>query len=223
MSQRWKDYFDTHGAFDPQWLATAASHWGFHEILYGNIAAHCPKPARLLDVGSGPGWSDLYLSALGYSVTGVDNEPALVELARARAEKLNVAAEFHCADAFDLGEFHGKFDLAFSCGVLEHFDREVTVKLLQEQSRCAKYVLIQIPTRYTAQTAPITDERIYTINELADIVKDAGMKVVSKFGYGDLTATPSQVWLRRALPRMAYRVLQNLGYAYSIAVVGQRT
>lgn len=222
MTQRWKDYFGAHGAYAPQWLATAVAHWGFHEILYGNIAEHVPKTGRLLDVGSGPGWSDFYLSALGYSVTGVDNEPALVDLARERAQRLNVPTEFRSADAFDLREFHGQFDLAFSCGVLEHFDRDVTVKLLQEQARCAKFVLIQIPTRYTAQTAPITDERIYTINELAAIVRDAGLKVVSKFGYGDLTATPGQIWLRRLLPRMAYRALQNLGYAYSIAVVGQR-
>lgn len=222
MSQRWKDYFGAHGAYDTKWLATAVAHWGFHEVLYGNIAELVAKPGRILDIGSGPGWSDFYLSALGYSVTGVDNEPALVELARERAKRLDVQTDFRCADAFDLREFHDQYDLAFSCGVLEHFDREVTVKLLQEQARCAKFVLIQIPTRYTAQTAPITDERIYTVNQLAEIVSDAGLKVVSKFGYGDLTATRGQVWLRRVLPRMAYRVLQNHGYAYSIAVVGQR-
>lgn len=220
MTERWKKYFDSHGAFDPKWLGSAVSHWNFHETLYGMIARHCPAPARIIDIGSGPGWSDFYLSSLGYAVTGIDNEPALVELASQHAERLGVDTRFEVADAFDLSAFYGRFDLAFSCGVLEHFDRDVTVKLLQEQARCAKKVLIQIPTKYTAYTGEITDERIYRIGELARIVTDAGLKVEAKFGYGDLSATPAQAVLRRALPRAAWRLMQNAGYAYSIAVLG---
>lgn len=222
MTERWKNYFDSHGAFQPQWLTTAVAHWGFHEILYGMIARHCPKPARILDVGSGPGYSDFYLASQGYDVTGVDNEPSLVELAQEQASRLNVSAKFDCADAFDLSSHYSKYDLAFSCGVLEHFDRAITVQLLQEQAKCAKQVLIQIPTHYTSQTAPITDERIYTIRQLAGIVEDAGLRVVRKFGYGSLTATPMQLLAWRVLPRAAYRALQNRGYAYSIAVIGAR-
>jgi hypothetical protein len=33
MNERWKHYFDNHGAFDPQWLKSAIEHWGFHETL----------------------------------------------------------------------------------------------------------------------------------------------------------------------------------------------
>lgn len=222
MTERWKSYFDSHGAFDPAWLKSAVEHWGFHETLYGMISRHCAPPARLLDVGSGPGWSDFYLGALGYRVTGIDNESSLVELATQRAERLNVPAKFEIADAFDLAKYHGQFDLVFSNGVLEHFDRDVTVKLLEEQAKCAPKVLIQIPTKHTAQSDGITDERIYTINELAKIVEDAGMRVEARFGYGELASTPANLFLRRALPRAAWRWLQNRGYAYCIAVVGTK-
>lgn len=214
-------YFNTHGAFDKNWLGTAVAHWGFHETLYGMIARHCPTPARILNVGSGPGWSELYLSSIGYEVTGIDNEPALVELARDRAKFLGVPAKFEVADAFDLSAFESKFDLVFSCGVLEHFDRDVTIALLKEQAKCASKVLIQIPTNYTAYTGPITDERMYTINQLAQIVEDAGLRVIAKFGYGDLSATPMHVFIRRALPRALWRMAQNKGFAYSIAVIGE--
>lgn len=220
MTERWREYFDSHGAFDPAWLSSAVAHWGFHETLYGIIARHCPSPARLLDVGSGPGWSDFYLSSMGYAVTGIDNEPSLVDLARVQAEKLGVSARFEVADAFDLSAFYNQYDLAFSCGVLEHFDRHVTVQLLREQSRCAKKVLIQIPTKYTAYAGGITDERIYNISELADIVKEAGMRVEARFGYGDLASNRLQLLLRRTLPRIVWRLLQNKGYAFSIAVLG---
>lgn len=220
MSERWKNYFDSHGAFDQNWLGTAVAHWGFHETLYGMIARHCPAPARILNVGSGPGWSELYLASIGYDVTGIDNEPALVELARERASLIGVPAKFEVADAFDLSDFESKFDLVFSCGVLEHFDRDVTVKLLQEQAKCAAKVLIQIPSSYTSYTGEITDERIYTISQLSNIVEDAGLQVVSKFGYGDLAATPMHIVLRRILPRAIWRVAQNRGFAFSIAVIG---
>ncbi len=222
MSERWHSYFKTHGAFNHDWLATAVSHWGFHELLYGMIVRHCPKPARILDVGSGPGWSDYYLASCGYEVTGIDNEPRLVELAHIQADRFGVSAKFEVADAFDLSAYYSKFDLAYSCGVLEHFDRDVTVRLLKEQALCASLVIIEIPTRYTVYAGGITDERIYTINELAKIVEDAGMRVVAKFGYGDLTATGWHVFLRRVLPRALWRWLQNKGYAYSIAVIGAR-
>ncbi|UXZ95011.1 class I SAM-dependent methyltransferase [Pseudomonas phytophila] len=221
MVDRWREYFDSNGAFNPDWLKTAVAHWGFHEVLYGMIQRFSAPSDRILDVGCGPGWSDMYLASLGYSVLGIDNEPSLVDLANQQAKRLGAAAEFQVADAFDLSGVEGQFELAFSCGVLEHFDREVTVRLLEEQAKCAKYVVIQIPTKYTAYSGGITDERIYSINQLAAIVQDAGMDVVSKFGYGDLAATPIHRALRRFLPRAVLRLLQNRGYAYCIAVIGK--
>ncbi|UVJ42791.1 class I SAM-dependent methyltransferase [Pseudomonas sp. LS1212] len=221
MADRWREYFDSYGAFNSDWLKSAVAHWGFHEVLYGMIQRYCQPTSRLLDVGCGPGWSDMYLSSLGYKVVGIDNEPTLVELAGQQAARLGATAEFQVADAFDLSGLEGQFDLAFSCGVLEHFDREVTVQLLKEQAKCAKYVLIQIPTKYTAYAGGITDERIYTVDELAAIVRDSGMDVVAKFGYGDLGATQVHAASRRFLPRAALRFLQNRGYAYCIAVIGK--
>ncbi len=221
MSERWKEYFDGHKAFDANWLQSAVPHWGFHETLYGNIQRYCPRGGRILDVGCGPGWSAMYLAAQGYASTGIDNEASLIELARRKASRVGSPAKFEVADAFDLSAYHGKFDLAFSCGVLEHFDREITIQLLAEQARCAQYVIIQIPTSYTAYAGGITDERIYSVSELVKIVKDSGMTVESTFGYGELSATPIHRFLRLGLPRALWRMAQNAGYAYAIAAVGR--
>lgn len=222
MTERWQRYFACQDTFNAKWLKAAVMHWGFHEILYGMIAQHSPPSARILDVGCGPGWSDLYLSSAGYEVTGVDNDESLVAVARGLAARMGVATKFEQADAFDLKKFHDGFDLVYSCGVLEHFDREVTVQLLQEQAKCAPRVLIQIPTKYTRLTGKITDERIYTIRALAAIMRDAGLHVEAAFGYGDLSVTTGQIWLRRLLPRALWRWLQNQGYCFSIAVLGMR-
>ena len=186
------------------------------------IARHLPPPAHILDIGCGPGFSVLNLQSAGYEVTGVDNDIKIVGLAREIAARFGLLAHFEQADAFDLSSFHGKFNLVYACGVLEHFDRDVTVSLLKEQAKCAPRVLIEIPTRYTAYTGSMSDERIYTIRELRRIVEDAGMRVTAAFGYGDVTATSAHIWLRRLLPRGAWRWLQNQGFAYSIAVLGER-
>lgn len=222
MTERWKKYFIDHRAFGENWLMAAVAHWNFHETLYGMIEAICPPGSQLLDVGCGPGWSGIYLSSRGFKFTGIDNERDLINLAIKNNERLNGRANFEVADAFDLSGLNKKFDLSFSCGVLEHFDRDITIKLLQEQAKISRYVLIEIPTKYTSYTGAITDERIYTMGQLVRIVEDAGMKVVSQFGYGDITATQFHVLTRRILPRFIYRILQNCGYAYAIAVIGER-
>lgn len=221
MTDRWRKFFEGNDAYSGNWLKTAVAHWGFHESLYGNIIRTCPPPAKIIDIGCGPGWSAIYLSSLGYEVVGLDNEPSLVELATKNAERMGSHARFVCGDAFDLSQLNERFDLAYSCGVLEHFDREVTIELLKQQSAHAQYTLIQIPSRYTAYTGQITDERIYSISELKQIVIDAGLKLERSFGYGELNATPVHLGLRLILPRMAWRALQNLGYCYSLAVIGK--
>jgi SAM-dependent methyltransferase len=221
VTERWNDYFARQGALESGWLSTAVDSWKFNENLFGKILVHCPRPARLLDVGCGPAWSSLYLASLGYEVTGVDNEPRLLEFARLTSERLGVRLRVELADAFNLQRFYGKYDLAFSCGVLEHFDRNVTVRLLREQARCASKVLIQIPSKYTSLTGQITDERIYSMLELRRIVREAGLEVLESFGFGDVTVTRGQIWCRRLMPRGVYRAMQNMGYAFAIAVVGQ--
>jgi hypothetical protein len=129
---------------------------------------------------------------------------------------------FEQGDAFNLDSWRDAFDLVYSCGVLEYFDRETTIHLLREQSKCAPRVFIETPTKYTALYIGRTDERIYTIKELKTIVREAGLRVKAAFGYGDLTATKSQIWQRRLLPRGLWRWLQNQGYCFAMAVLGER-
>lgn len=222
MTERWLEYFSTQGAFGSEWLRHAVDHWRHNEILFGMIQRYFKPGSRILDIGCGPGFTCCYLASCGFEVTGVDNDPTILGKAKELSTRLSIPVRYHQANAFDLRPFHGEFDLVMSSGVLEHFDREVTVQLLQEQARCANNVLIAIPTTYTRYAAAITDERIYTMNGLKRMVADAGLAVKSNFGFGDVTVTTQQVWIRRLLPRGFYRALQDLGYAFSIAVLAER-
>lgn len=220
MSDRWWDYFNGHMGSEYHWLEGAVSHWQFFQTFYGMVLSLLPNGARVLDVGCGPGYSDLYFASRGYRVTGVDNDKRIVDLAKDLRERLGVSLEYQQGDAFNLSPFYGSFDMAYSVGVLEHFDRDVTIKLLREQARCARLVLICIPTRYTCYSDGITDERIYSMRQLKDIVREAGLEVVRGFGFGDVTVTSTQIWFKRLLPHALYRLTQNRGYAFNIAVMG---
>jgi SAM-dependent methyltransferase len=170
----------------------------------------------LLEVGCGLGVSAIYLQGCGYSVTAVDNNPEIVKRAQETALYFHSDILIQWADAFELSRHYKNFDLVYSIGVLEHFDREVTIQLLREQAQCGQYVLIGIPSRFTK---PITDERIYTLAQLRQISREAGLIPVKSFGYGN----PRQfILLRRALPHALYRLLQDkLSLAQGLVVIGQ--
>jgi SAM-dependent methyltransferase len=221
MSNRWWDYFSKHKKGQSHWIEGAISHWQFFKTFYGMVFRYLPNGSRILDVGCGPGYSDLYLSGHGYHVTGIDNDERIVSLARDVRDRLDLSIDYQYGDAFDLSPYYGGFDMVYSVGVLEHFDRQVTIDLLKEQAKCGKLVLICIPTQYTRYSDGITDERIYTMGQLKNIVVDAGMEVVTGFGFGDVTVTKNQIWIKRIMPHAIYRLLQNGGYAFNIAVIGK--
>lgn len=74
-----------------------------------------PPPARLLDLGCGSGWTSALFARRGYSVTGVDLAPDMVELARSvhggagldlrfevgEVERLELAEAFEVVVFFD--------------------------------------------------------------------------------------------------------------------------
>ncbi len=85
------------------------------------------RPAgRLLDIGCSGGLHALEFARRGHRVTGIDIEPSAVALARSRASKQQVDAQFHVCDIEHepLARF-GTFDFIYSIGnVLSHVRRE---------------------------------------------------------------------------------------------------
>ena len=57
------------------------------------------ESARVLDAGCGTGTLSVLLAGLGHRVTGIDISPAMLDLARAKADAQGYAVEFHLMDA----------------------------------------------------------------------------------------------------------------------------
>lgn len=221
MTDRWKLYVTqgVHAAGGP--IPFALSQWAFLFPIFLAIRRSLPSGGKVLDVGCGAGIFTALLAHQGFQVVGVDEDPEIVAYAKGMAEYFRSPAQVKQGSAFDLSCYHGQFDLAYSLGVVEHFEPAVTVQLIQEHARCARVVLIAVPTRYTRYAAPVTDERLYRRREVSDLVRRAGVSVKETFVYGEVPTAVARN-LERALPGVIYRRVKHVwSYGMGICCVGE--
>jgi SAM-dependent methyltransferase len=84
-----------------------------------------PPPARIVDVGGGPGAYSVWLAGAGYDVRLVDPVPLHVEQARAAAREANVAVDAAIGDARRLEDADGSADAVLLMGPLYHLTERV--------------------------------------------------------------------------------------------------
>lgn len=93
--------------------------------LCAEVQAAFPGPARILDIGTGPGHLPLRLAHArpGYRITGIDLSGPSVALATAKAAPagLDERLDFRCCDLTRVGTELGSFDLVLSSCSLHHW------------------------------------------------------------------------------------------------------
>lgn len=104
------------------------------------LSRHLPiPPARVLDVGGGPGVYAVWLAGLGYDVHLIDPVPLHVEQARAAAAPAGVVIEASVGDARKLPGPDGSADAVLLMGPLYHLtERDDRVAALAEARRVAR-------------------------------------------------------------------------------------
>lgn len=180
----WVRWFREHIAGDlPRY---ARERWVYNTPIWEVIQRRFPAGARILECGSGAGTYGASLARFGYEVTGVDLDPAMVELARENAAVLGAEVRFEQGSILDLSAYHGRYDLAYSSGVIEHFRHDDAVRVLREEALCAPHVLVVVPTKYVwAREAPTTPgifER-YTVGRLRRVVREAGLASMEEIAF----------------------------------------
>ena len=88
----------------------------FYDGIAADIAATASPGASVLDVGCGPGHLTRRLAALGFDVTGIDLDPAMIERAAARG-----GGRYLAADAASLPFEDDAFDLVVSTLSMHHW------------------------------------------------------------------------------------------------------
>lgn len=222
MTERWKGYITqgVQAAGGP--IPFALAQWAFLFPIFLAIQRVLPSGGKVLDVGCGAGIFTARLAHHGFEVVGVDEDPEIVAYAGEILDYLRSPARVERGSAFDLSRYYGVFDLVYSLGVVEHFEPAVTVRLIEEQARCARVVLVAVPTRFTRYAGPLTDERLYRRRQLNALVRQAGLRVTDSFVYGEVPTAVARN-LERFLPGALYqRVKHACTYGMGICCVGAR-
>ena len=105
------------------------------QVLLGRFLP--PPPARILDVGGGPGRYAVWLASEGYEVILIDPVPLHVAQARARADRHPFQAQLGDARALDFA--NDTFDAVVLLGPLYHLtERDERVGALREAMRVVR-------------------------------------------------------------------------------------
>lgn len=140
----------------------------------------------ICEIGVGSGLTLAHLKKIGAGrCVGIDYSEKSIEMAREK----NRNCEFILSDAYATGLAEKEFDLVYSLGFLEHYNKEDQIRLIEEQKRIAKEcVFIEVPydifyfrwlfaiNRILGRTMTFSDEELFT----KETFKKLGLKGESK-------------------------------------------
>jgi SAM-dependent methyltransferase len=184
-------HFDTIAAkYDESLPAHVVEHYLAKRARF--VHAHCPPPARVLDVGCGTGALAARLADDGYDVAGVDPSAGMLDVLRARAPRVSAQV----ASGTDLPFSDDSFDLVYCVAVMHHIADPAPVRAtLGEMVRVARpggRVLIwdhnprnpywrRLMARVPQDTG---DERLIPEAELVDGLRAAGAEIAASAQLG---------------------------------------
>lgn len=222
--ERWSKY--ANAALRSGLAHHAYNSWLSHSPSLGYMLKYQPPPARVLSVGCGPAMFDILLAAYGYEVTSLDSDAEVLETVRRSMERFDVKLDVRQGDAFDLHEFHDKYDIAFSGGLVEHWNGTKTVELIAEHARCAPRVQIEVPTRHTLHLESIDevveDMHLFTPSEFAAKFGEAGLHVEKVYSVGGVPTHTREI-VENLVPPVLFRRIQRVtGYSMGVGCIASR-
>jgi len=164
------------------------------------LARQLGRPVRILDVATGGGdvplglWRRAQKTGVQVDILGIDISPCALEVAEARAERVQAPLQFARADAL-CDELPGDHDIVICSLFLHHLDEHVATALLRRMAAAARHRvlvndLIRSPTGlmlvaaasrlFTRSSVVWTDasrsvRAAFTVSELRRLARGAGM------------------------------------------------
>ncbi len=132
------------------------------------------RPSKILEVGTGSGGMSIFLGWLGLDITGIDIDPEVVAKAETEAAELHSSAKFEVADTFHLPYGDNTFDLIFHQGLMEHFSDSDIRRILAEQLRVARRVVLSVPNHWYPRR-DFGDERLMDKHHWGKILSEFGV------------------------------------------------
>ena len=83
-----------------------------------------PRPARVLDLGCGTGWTSLFFARAGYEVVGADISPDMIQRANALRDAEGLTNVSFVVSDYEALTYHSEFDAVVFFHSLHHADDE---------------------------------------------------------------------------------------------------
>ena len=152
----------------------------FLDLVIKYSANHKP----VIECGSGTGKSSAYLALLGLDVYAIDLESAMVEQTKQLSQAISPtnAVKVFEGDISHIPFEDKFFSVAHSSGVLEHFDDDKIVQLINEQIRVADNIVFSVPSQYFEKKM-LGDERFMSRHKWREIISQTNAEIKEETGY----------------------------------------
>lgn len=140
----------------------------------------------VIEMGCGTGLIAGYLQKRGLNATALDLSKPVLNYAREIAEQSKIISpcEYVQGDILNLNYKKKSFDVAYSIGVLEHFNDSEIISILKQQLNISKYVIFGIPSIYfNMNEKMLGNERSLTIKEWEKLILKAGGEIIEQTGF----------------------------------------
>jgi len=175
----WNRYFQDEGIQQlPQYIY--GYYWPRAQTI-NHLIKHLPREGTIVELGAGMSLMMMLLSSRGYKTMAIDNNPEVVRLANDLNQRLGAGVQIHEADLFSAPRLFPKCDLAYSEGVIEHYQGSELDEAVQAHKKLGRKVVLVVPSIHALKAA---DQEGYTYSKLRKVCERNGLRVIDAFGYG---------------------------------------
>lgn len=131
---------DTRAAFEKLYAKKGGAPWTFqtpHEEIVRLVKSKKIMPCKTLEIGCGEGWHAIYLSSMGFDVTGIDFSKNAIKYAKRSARERKVTCKFIVKGWKELDNLGGKFDFIFDwrflMEIIDEKERELYIEKVSKK------------------------------------------------------------------------------------------
>lgn len=141
---------------------------------------------KIMELGAGTGVLALYISSLSNNkVDALDKDHDMISLSKryflSKFENSNI--NYLCDDIRNIN-VKEKYDVCYSIGILEHYNDDEIIELINKQISISEYVIFGIPTKYFDEDKKMYgNERYLSLQYWRKIIKKSNCKIIEESSY----------------------------------------